>query len=122
MTLNSEKEEESFPNRGKARDSRRLRARAQFHEYPRNEIRNSYKTHAAYLLVVQRWQERKCASSEKSEFSDSFIRLTLLAELEDHRTMRWPFDNLGNSTKSEIPVLSRRAALRAAHNGSNETP
>jgi hypothetical protein len=58
--------------------------------------------HATYLIVVQRCQERNCASSEKSELRDSFIRLTLLAKVGRPSTKRWPFDNIGKSTKSEF--------------------
>jgi hypothetical protein len=49
-----------------------------------------------------------CASPEKSELGDSFIKLTLLAEVGRPSNNRWPFDNIGKSTKSEIQVLTVR--------------
>jgi hypothetical protein len=55
--------------------------------------------HAADLIVVQRYRERNCASAEKSELRDSFIRVTLLAEVGRPSNKRWPFDNIGKSTK-----------------------
>ena len=40
------------------------------------------------VLFVAKTIEGDCATSEKSQFSDSFIKPTLLAELEHHRTTK----------------------------------
>jgi hypothetical protein len=61
--------------------------------------------------LVQRCRERNCATPEKSELRDSFIRPTLLAEVGRPSNKRWPFDNIGKSTM--IQVLTQESGVES---------
>jgi len=76
-------------------------------------LKNSF---VLFVPFVTKPLDRDCATSEKSELKDSFIKPTLLAELKPSND-RWPFDNIGKSTQ----VLCRSGVESCLSNGSNDT-